>query len=96
MKITESARDVIVSVIKTNNFDAVKMYTKTSCCGNSIGFELLKLEEGQTAEMIDGVPAFVDEETMAWTEDVIIDTQDGNLTLINPNAGCGSCGGSCH
>lgn len=99
MKITESAKEIIMGILESNNSEAIVMSTQSSCCGNSLSFDLVEKSEGMNVEIVDGVPAIIDEETHAWTSEVTIDsTDDGGLTLINPNpmGGCSSCGGGCH
>ncbi|MFI3225830.1 MAG: hypothetical protein R3Y09_00355 [Clostridia bacterium] len=97
MTITENAKEILLEVIKNNGVDALSMYTQASCSGNSLGFNLAQSTEDSKPEMIDGVPVFMNDETRAWTGDVIIDAQNGQLTLINPNAtGCAGCAGGCH
>ncbi|WP_317854784.1 hypothetical protein [Chakrabartyella piscis] len=96
MKITESAKEVIMNILEANGAAALTMFTQSSCCGNSLGFEMVGVIEEEQPEMIDGVPVFMDDETKAWTGEVTIDADGGKLTLINPNSGCAGCGGGCH
>ena len=103
MRITETAKHLLLAILKENEFTAIKIVTEEDCCGKGLGFDLVLADEEPTSpEMIDGVPVYMDDETCEWTGEIIIDEEDGMLVLIDPNAehshdcGCDDDDCGCH
>lgn len=88
MIITDEAKKVIYEAMKEKNADGVRLETAYSCCGTSLGIELVNVSPEDKAKDINGLKVIMDTETRLWTKTVTIDAEDGRLKLINSTSCC--------
>lgn len=88
MQITDAARKIISDAIEAEQCDGVRLYTTRSCCGQSLNFELIKMEANEKSEVINGLYVLMDDDTRQWTGTVTIDADGEKLILINSASCC--------
>lgn len=86
MKIAEEAREIILKAMETNKADCLLVSQQETCCGKSLSFSLANLKEGEEANIIDGVPVYMDVEIEELVGMVSILAENGQLFVHDENA----------
>lgn len=95
MNITDQASNMILEALKSNECTAIRLSLKNSCCGTSLSIDLIEAKDEETPVMINAVPVVMDAETAQWCEDITLDMDGDQLTILR-QGGCGcGCGGCC-
>ena len=92
MKITDEASKMIRDTLKNNDCSGIRLSLQRSCCGTSLSFDLIQVENEEPV-VINEVSVVMDAETEQWTKDVTIELANGALSL-RQEGGCG-CGCGC-
>ena len=90
MKITLPAQEALKQLFQENEADGLQAFFHQSCHGVMPVFQMVRFEEGDHPENIDGIAVLVDEEGHSILEDIVIDLKDGELVLYGVS-GCGGC-----
>jgi len=106
MKITEPALAELKKLLSDNGADGLEVVLQQTCCGVSPAFQMVRFDENDKPEDVDGVMILADDpRAKESVKDVIIDLQNGELVVFNPVCGCGGhdhgddhecCGGHGH
>lgn len=91
MKITLPAQEALKQLFQENEADGLQVFFQQSCHGVMPVFQMVRFEEGDHPEDIDGIAVLVDEKAQKALEDIVIDLKDGELVLYGVG-GCGGCG----
>ncbi len=91
MKITLPAQEVLKQLFQENEADGLQTFFQQSCHGVMPVFQMVRFEEGDHPENIDGIAVLIDEEAHSLVEDIVIDLKEGELVLYGVH-GCGDCG----
>lgn len=101
MQITEQARVMLAEILKENEADGIQAVLSMGCCGMQPMFQMVRFDETDRPEVIDGISVVYAQGAKEAVEDVIIDVQNGELVILHPvmagGCGChGHEGGCCH
>lgn len=91
MIITDEARPLVLEALEQNNADSLEVAVLRSCCSSSWILGYRKLKEGDTPEIINGIPVIMDEEGKKWADNVTLEARDGELNLRDDNPPSCSC-----
>lgn len=91
MKITPAAQEALKQVFQENGADGLQAFFQQSCHGVMPVFQMVRFEEGDSPEDIDGIAVLMDEEAKPYLEEIIIDVKDDELVLFGVQ-GCSGCG----
>jgi hypothetical protein len=91
MKITEEAKIILLDAISTHKADCLLVSQQTTCCSTSLNFTLANLNDGEVAEMIDGVPVFMESKIKVLIEKVSIHAENNQLFVKDENAKACDC-----
>lgn len=89
MKITDEASKMIRETLNANQCTGIRLSLQKSCCGTSLGFDLIDAAKEKHA-VINGIPVAMDAETAQWTKNVTLELKNGNLSL-RQEGGCCCC-----
>lgn len=94
MKITEPALAELKKILAQNNADGLEVVLQQSCCGISPAFQMVRFDENDKPDDVEGILILASGDAKKAVEDVIIDLKDGELVVYNPVCGCGDgeCG----
>lgn len=81
MKITDEAKKVVEKALADDKSDCLKVTEIPSCCGTSLKFSLARLEAGEEAVNINGIPVLMDEQTKKRAETVTLAANEGGLVI---------------
>lgn len=81
MKITDEARKIVEKALADNKSDCLKVTQIPSCCGTSLKFLLVKLEAGEEAVNIKGIPVFMEQQTAKRAETVTLAANERGLVI---------------
>lgn len=95
MKITPSAKEALLQVFAENQADGLEAILQESCHGLMPVLQVVRFEEGDQPEMIDGIAVLMDENTKPALENLSIDLQDGELVLFGLQGCCCNEGCNC-
>lgn len=90
MEITNEAKVLIEEKLAAKKANAIRLRTIRSCCGASLRFELVALDQQDQPVKINGLSVLMDDETRAWIDTVTIGAANGRLTLHDSASSC--CG----
>ncbi len=96
MKISDAARDVLLTLTNDNKLDGVRFFIQETCCGKSQQAGLDVFGADETPEEINGVKVVFPEEGREPFENLEIDFVNGELVILNTVCGCGNSCGGCH
>ncbi|WP_299510605.1 Fe-S cluster assembly protein HesB [uncultured Rummeliibacillus sp.] len=94
MKMTENAKQYILSAMKENNADTLRFYGVAGCCGMNLAVGLVPAEEGDQIEKVNDVNIAIMPEMAQELQNVTINVeeQDGEMGLVlegyAPSCGC--------
>ncbi len=94
MKMTENAKQYILSAMKENNADTIRFYGVAGCCGMNLAVGLVPAEEGDQIEKVNDVNIAIMPEMAQELQNVTINVeeQDGEMGLVlegyAPSCGC--------
>ncbi|MBB5335703.1 hypothetical protein [Pectinatus brassicae] len=91
MIITDSAKIMLNEAIKNSQNDCVHVMLQQSCCGEGIFMQLEKLPDNEKVVMVNSVPVFIDKKAVERIAEITIDTKNGRLIMIDPQASGGCC-----
>lgn len=95
MKITPIAQKVLKQIFEENQADGLEASLQQSCHGLMPVLQVVRFEEGDQPETIDGIAVLMDENTQSSLENLTIDLQDGELVLVGFSECCGHEGCGC-
>lgn len=94
MKMTENAKQYILSAMKENNADTLRFYGVAGCCGMNLAVGLVPAEEGDQIEKVNDINIAIMPEMAQELQNVTINVeeQDGEMGLVlegyAPSCGC--------
>ena len=94
MKITEPALVELNNILSANGAEGLEVILQEGCCGVMPTFQLVRFDEGDQPEDIQGVKILMEGDAKDVVENVIIDLQDGELIVLSQRGGC--CGHGHH
>ena len=90
MKITEPALVELNNILSANGAEGLEVILQEGCCGVMPTFQLVRFDEGDQPEDVQGVKILMEGDAKDVVENVIIDLQDGELIVLSQRGGC--CG----
>lgn len=95
MNITNQASNMILEDLKNNECTAIRLSLQNSCCGTSLSIDLIEAKD-ETPVVINSVPVVMDAETAQWCEDITLDMDGDQMTILRQGGcSCGCRGGCC-
>ena len=94
MKITEPALVELNNILSANGAEGLEVILQEGCCGVMPTFQLVRFDEGDQPEDVQGVKILMEGDAKDVVENVIIDLQDGELIVLSQRGGC--CGHGHH
>lgn len=93
MKITDTARDALKSLLAENEADGLLVGFHETCCGTPPLFQLAAFDENDTPETINEIGLVIPDEAKDALEDLIIDVVNDELVVMSTAVEAGGCCG---
>lgn len=89
MKITDSAKVYIQSIMKENRGKILRISQESSgCCGPNINLALDDAESNDHIQTINGIQIVMEPNAAPVLENITLDLNDGNLVIQNDGLSC--------
>ena len=91
MIITDSAKIMLNEALDKSKNACLHIILHQSCCGEGIFMQMEKLPEKAEVVLVNGISVRIDDNAVARSGKVTIDTKDGRFIMIDPEAASGCC-----